>query len=334
MKREVLTVAATAAVCAVVSMSVAAQRDTTARVLTKDQWREDLRHFARELPKRHKNAFHSVSREDFQRAVAQLDAAIPSLQDHQIIVGMVRIAARVGDGHTGVRLPLSFKLYPLGLYWFGPELRIIRAAKEYQAAIGARVVRIGGVNLDEIQARIRTCLPTSENENEWYVLSNSPSFINRPEVLQALEIVPDLGPASFTLADDQGKEFTLEITPVAMPPVINRTIRLDGEVLSPSEPLFRQKPMEQFWFTHLPDSQTVYVNFRGYDSLGDHARPLFQFIDRTPPERLVIDLRQNGGGDFFEGRDHLLNPVKQRSAVNQKARPATARGQSHCVEGF
>ena len=42
------------------------------------------------------------SRERFQAAVADLHARIPSLQRNQIIVGMMRIAAMVGDGHTRV----------------------------------------------------------------------------------------------------------------------------------------------------------------------------------------------------------------------------------------
>ena len=29
-------------------------------------------------------------------------------------------------------------------------------------------------------------------------------------------------------------------------------------------------------------------------------------------------MRQNGGGDFFEGRKHLIAPLKQRPALNQK----------------
>ena len=64
----------------------------------------------------------------------------------------------------------------------------------------------------------------------------------------------------------------------------------------------------------------MYVSFRRYDDLDDTARELFQVMDREPPKRLVIDLRQNGGGDFFEGRKHLVNPVKSRPALNQKGR--------------
>jgi hypothetical protein len=70
----------------------------------------------------------------------------------------------------------------------------------------------------------------------------------------------------------------------------------------------------------MTDSQTVYVSFRGYDSLGENARKLFQFIDDNPTKRLVIDLRQNGGGDFFEGRRHLIHPLKKRPALNEKGR--------------
>ena len=84
------------------------------------------------------------------------------------------------------------------------------------------------------------------------------------------------------------------------------------------QPLFRQKPAESFWFTYLADSQTTYVNFRGYRSLGEHGRALLAFLDKNPTKRLVIDLRQNGGGDFFEGRKHLIQPLKKLPAINQK----------------
>jgi len=85
-----------------------------------------------------------------------------------------------------------------------------------------------------------------------------------------------------------------------------------------SEPLSRQRPTERFWFTYLPESQTVYVSFRGYDSLGENARKLFQFVDSNPTRRLVIDMRQNGGGDFTKVRSSLIPGIKQRPAINKK----------------
>ena len=54
--------------------------------------------------------------------------------------------------------------------------------------------------------------------------------------------------------------------------------------------LFRQQQGQPFWFTLLPDSQTVYVNWRTYRGLGDNARRLFAFVDSVKAKRLVIDL--------------------------------------------
>ena len=297
----------------------AASKEASVReipVLTKTQWFEDVRYLARELPKRHKNAFHTVTREQFGRSVAELEAAVPSLSDHQIIVRMMQIAASVGDGHTGVHLPRSFRLYPLGLYWFGPELRVTAAAKEYGRAIGTRVVGIGGVGIDEVQARISSCFPTAENENPWYVMNSSTAFITRHEVLHALGVVSDSQHAAFMFQDERGEQFTLDLAPVAPDPNIGaRLIRA-----ATAEPLTRQRLGERFWFTYLPDSRTVYVSFRGYDELGDNARKLLQFIAANPAQRLVIDMRQNDGGDFLKGRKHLIRPVKELGDLNQKGR--------------
>jgi hypothetical protein len=140
-----------------------------------------------------------------------------------------------------------------------------------------------------------------------------------PEVLHALGIVSALEQTSFTFEDERGMRFTLEITPVELP-VVGGSPTLRLLPAAKEQPLYRQKPGERFWFTYLPDSQTVYVSFRGYNSLGENARKLFQFLDSNATKRLVIDIRQNGGGDFFEGRRHLIHPLKKRTALNQKRR--------------
>jgi hypothetical protein len=285
---------------------------------TKEQWHEDLRYFARELPKRHKNVYHATSKEQFDRAVAELDAAIPSLQDHQIIVRMMQIAASVGDGHTGVHLPPSFKRYPLRLEWFGNDLRVTAASTDYEKALGARVVKIGAMTIDDVQARVASCFPSAENENAWYVLATSPAFLASPEVLHTLGVVPELGRAPFTLQGDDGASFVMDVSPVDVPVVDGVPTMRMTPVFKGTPPLMRQRPTETFWFTYLADTQTVYVNFRGYASLGAESKKLFRFIDDNRVTRLVIDMRGNGGGDFFEGRKHLVNPVQARPSINKE----------------
>jgi hypothetical protein len=304
---------------------VTAGEASDTRALTPEQWREDLRYFSAQLQKRHKNVFHTVSREVFERAVADLDAAIPSLEDHQILVRLAQLAAMVGDGHTRVQLARDFHRYPILLYWFGEDLRVIAVAgKEYERALGARVVAIGGMPIDQVMSRVVTCFPCAEAENDWYVLNTSPAYISLPEVLHALGVVPEVEKARFLLRDDEGEEIELELPAVAVTPGAPQQFRRPAA----TEPLTRQRPGERFWFTWLPDSKTVYVNFRGYEKLGEKARELFAFVDANPVERLVIDMRQNGGGDFFEGRKNLIKPIEQRPKINQKGKLFVAVGRS------
>ena len=88
-----------------------------------------------DMQKRHANLFHSVSREKFLAAVADLDARIPKLQRNEIIVGLMRIAAMVGDGHTRVDprkdMKFGFPSLPLRLYLFDDGLYVRAAAPEY-----------------------------------------------------------------------------------------------------------------------------------------------------------------------------------------------------------
>ena len=287
--------------------------------LTKAQWREDLQHFARELAKRHANAFHHTTREQFERAVAELDAAIPSLEDHQIVVRLLQLTSKVGDAHTYVHLPQTFKRYPVVLFWFGRDLRVVRAAGEYKDALGTRVVKIGGVEIGEVQARLLSVL--SQDENEWFVLGNSPAYMVIPEVLHTLGVVPDVGRAAFTFEDDKGKQFTMGVAPV-VPDANLGSLLLSA---AKSEPLYRQRPTEQFWFTHLPDSQTVYVNFRGYPKCGilgscQEFDDLMKLVDERQPARLVVDMRQNGGGDFTKVRRGLIPAIKKRTEIDQPGR--------------
>ena len=66
------------------------------------QWRDDLAYLARELPRRHKNLFHTMRREQFDSALAVLDRKLPGLARHQVIVELARIVAQAGAGPTHI----------------------------------------------------------------------------------------------------------------------------------------------------------------------------------------------------------------------------------------
>src|SRR6266550_6708422 len=94
------------------ALSACRSQNATTQI-SSDAWREDLRYLARELPNHHANAFHTISREAFAGEVARLDAAIPSLPADEVLVGLMRVVALIGDGHTHLDLPPNSLRYPV-----------------------------------------------------------------------------------------------------------------------------------------------------------------------------------------------------------------------------
>jgi len=83
-------------------------------------------------------------------------------------------------------------------------------------------------------------------------------------------------------------------------------------------PISLQRQGESFWYLFLPDHRSVYVSFNGYNKLGRHSKGLFRLIKEQNPEKLIIDMRMNGGGDYKEGLKHLIRPIRKLSSINQK----------------
>lgn len=69
---------------------------------------------------------------------------------------------------------------------------------------------------------------------------------------------------------------------------------------------------ESFWFSYLPDASLVYCNWRGYADLAKRGAALLALIDSVRPRKLLIDMRQNGGGDFTLGLRHVIEPIARR----------------------
>ena len=200
-------------------------RETAAQNASLDRaavaaWRQDLRYLAAQMPIRHRDLYHTMSRSAFDSAVALLDARIPTLQRHQIILELARIVALVGDGHTNVapsRDPrIGFRGYPIALYLFSDGLLIRAADSAHAGLVGARVVRIGGHSVEEAYAAVR---PLIGRDNEMGVKFFAPFLLAMPEVLHGTGLVPQVERAEFTL-ERNGRRFEVALEPVGPAPMM------------------------------------------------------------------------------------------------------------------
>jgi hypothetical protein len=282
---------------------------------SKEKWREDLRFLAAELPRRHKNAFHRIPREQFEKLIAELDARIASLSDEEIILEMSRIVSRVGDGHTGLGWGRFFPRVPMNLFWFGKELRVTKVSKQFPRLNGAQLVKIGGVSVEKIYEQSRAYIP--QGETEQFTLDASTRGFTSPIFLKHLGLTRNAESAVYEFIDLKGKKFSLEMKGE------ERAGGSDWIAPYKTAPLSLQKPDAPFYYEYLPDAKTVYVNFRWYPRRPEFAKfsqELFDFIDKTEVEKLVFDMRQNGGGDYTRGRDFFIKPLKERKKFAERGR--------------
>jgi Peptidase family S41 len=296
------------AVCALfVHASVARAAQPENLQLSTAQWREDLQFIARELPKRHSNAFHFTSRERFEASVAELDRKLPQLDAGHIYVSMMRIVNSIGDGHTHLRFPAECDDFPLAVSRFGREYRVVCAAPQLAKAVGGRVIAINGTPIERVHDLIFAVTP--QDETSQYREALVSAWMPTGMLLHGLDITPASGAAQFKLIHDGDAESSVELR--------------SGPITAPQwayakPPLFREHRGETFWYTWIPEARTLYCNWRSYENLRQKSRGLFDLVEKQRPDKLVIDLRQNGGGDYFVGLASMVTRIRNLPEINRK----------------
>src|SRR6185295_18107943 len=112
--------------------------------LTSLQWQQDLDYLVNKIDKQFAG-FTTESRIQFKTEASKIREAIPQLSVNQRILEFARLLALLNDGHTEISLvgPRSnFTRFPLLLYYFGNELRVVGASHRYKNLLGNRVVKI------------------------------------------------------------------------------------------------------------------------------------------------------------------------------------------------
>ncbi len=257
------------------------------------RWRQDIQYLVTNLERLHKDGLVNVSRADFERAARTLEAGVPNLSDSEVIVGMMKLVALLHDSHTNLTKGLwRFHSYPLVIENFRGGWFVIRTNLENKALLGKKLIAIGGTPISDVYKQV---LPVVAHDNPYWPLHQAPMFMVSAEVLQALGTLPDVRQGSFTFADARGPKTITELTPI--PFELNHP---KWPLAMQKTPLWLENTGKPFWSHYLPDSQTLYVAYNKckYPSrfLAFTAK-VFASIGNHPVARLVIDLRNNGGGD-------------------------------------
>jgi hypothetical protein len=272
-----------------------------------ERWREDVRFLARELPARHKNAFAYVDQATFARAAAALDSAIPRLTDAQIQLRISGLAGLLRDGHTNAPLPTYALRLPLAVLWLDSGAFIVDADDDHRALIGSRITRAEGHAIRDVADSIRRYF---SYENERWFQYRAGGLLLRPMGLRDAGIGTDTTSTTLEVTRD-GVSSTVTIAAV---PGQGFSLPVRGDL-----PLYRQRAGEKYWWTWLPEERIIFVKYTKCIDPADFKQlsdSVARAIDDRHPLRVVVDLRDNSGGNS-EVVQPLIAALRSRDAINR-----------------
>lgn len=286
------------------------------------QWTADVDEMVARLNANHPAPFRRYPRADFERDVAALRSALPSMSREQAVASFMRTLARLGDGHTTIPVEslrnIGFHALPLRPYSYADGLFLQAADRAYEGAVGGRIISIGALSVDEVQRRVGEL---SSYDNPQTIVDRAPNYLIIPELLEAVGAISDAS-APVPMRIQKGRRiFSIAVAPIALPEVAQDhqlTIRYSDNWVDSrpiQTPLWLARTDVPYWMEYLPESRTLFVQYNAATSdpgetIGRFARRMREEIATRDIDRVVLDLRHNAGGDAFWNRSLLLALIR------------------------
>ena len=296
--------------------------------ISSKEWQEDLRFLQNTVHNDYPFLFKKVTAKHFDAEVEKLHNEIPSLEPHELPVAFSRMVSLFKYGHTQITFSTVAKdgVLPVNLYHFNDGIYIEGTQKAYTKALGAKVVAVGGIPIEKALALVRPVVPV---ENDFYFKAYGLRFLTVPAVLHAQKVIPKLANEVILTLEKDGVVFKQ-----AFPTIELKDLSKNSNFTIPNEqwisirdssktPLYLKHLNEKFYyFEFLADSKTVYVRQSSVfndesESLKDFYKRLFSFIDSTAVDKLIYDVRLNGGGNNYNNIN-LIKGIMARPQINKK----------------
>ena len=228
-----------------------------------------------------------------------------------------RIAALADNGHSNVTdRPIyeQFGLLPLRAFWFSDGLRVVRGHADHEALIGAEITSIDGRPIDDVEAHLQQFNGGTSGFFRSYL---GPALVLCPAALHAVGLARHPDRITIGAESMDGGELALTVhVDRDSSEIRDRPWRylnpepLQGEAdwitaigHDTEIPLYLQSPDDVFRYELLRDGELAYIQLRanigrGLNSIEAFVRATTRRLEEDMPLSIILDNRQNGGGDL------------------------------------
>lgn len=273
----------------------------------------DVNYYKAILSSKHKDPFTKISKADFNKKVDTLIHLIPTTDKAGFIVGLLKINALIGDEHTIIfpdaelELPFKFELFDEGM-------TIIATDSINKKYLLHRVLSIDNVPWAKIDTLYRSII---KQDNASYYKFFETYYFGNPKILKGLGIISNASLLEFQFLSPEGDTLNAIIYSN------KKTQKTSWQYADQFHNLLAYSENNNYWYRLDTVSNTLYFNYQNCSEKDDETfksfnKRLFQTIEKTKPDKLVLDLRFNSGGS-----SGLLKPFIDRikkSELNSKGR--------------
>ncbi|MDR1983385.1 MAG: hypothetical protein LBQ28_00960 [Prevotellaceae bacterium] len=255
---------------------------------TKNDFLEDLEFIKTTLPQKHINLFEKISRSEFEKRIDYIKSLADFLNTETFINELFKLLVPIGDEHTRVETlhqtiaPIRFEMFKEGIF-------VTEISPEYSNMLLAEVI---GVNERPISNVINEFKKIIMNQNQSYFSFFLLYYLNNIPILKGLGIVDSEDEITYTLKNTNNNivkikfDFTSENVGKSM-------IKANG---------YLQTNKNNYWYKYDSIKNEIYFNYSSCRN--DEQYPfskfntdLFENIKKNKPQKIILDLRYNGGGN-------------------------------------
>ncbi|MFN0257056.1 S41 family peptidase [Pedobacter ureilyticus] len=288
-------------------------QNSFAQKLNPTDFTQDLEYLKDSLPSNHKNLFAKISREDFVKQINKIETQANDLDYDRFSTELLKLIVAIGDEHTRV-WPNYDRFLPIKLSSFKEGYFVTQIDTSLSKLLLTQLVAINNKPITEVVNQFEAVV-LSENTSFFDV--NLMQVINKPAILKGLGIITNINEVPLTFKTTDGKEETINLKSIG--PKNN---------LKPVKPtqystLLSYKQNKNYWFEYNAENETLYFKYAKCQE--DTSYPfvkfnsdLFKEIGEKNPKKLIIDLRDNSGGNSA-----ILNPFFEELAssyINKKGK--------------
>jgi len=280
--------------------------------IKKIDWDCDIDSLAKELSEKHYNFFTEKSKDDYYKALNQVKTNKDKLDDFGIALNLQQVIASFGDSHTRVNYGEIIdkeQVLPLYLYWFKEGLFVLHTTQENSEILGHQILSVNGTSVKTIQDSLSTLITV---DNQAMVKFLVPKLFPLIQVLNYFGFVEGQK-VELELKDLEGntKKYIMK------PAMMNRQNR---KMFLPDSLPFCFKNERAFFIDNYQASDNIYYlqynkcwskelelkyrngkNANKLPSFKEFEDKVFETLESKPIQKIVFDIRFNGGGSSSQG---------------------------------